>query len=472
MVATTYNGITFSNGDVSFADLVTLYEPDRSGGAVPSLSNSDASKALGAPDGQFVSLGDGGQIRIELRDNVLVANGSSAPDLYVYEIGGDAENVSVFVSTDGRIFERVGASTTQTSGFDIDAVIANSAQNYTPDTVFRFVMIVDDGNQGSQSGVSVGADIDAIGATSTAGRIVGSGLADNVVGTAAGEVIDAGSGGDTVSGGAGNDTLNGEGGNDTIFGGAGRDVIDGGFGDDQLFGGRAPEGDLIFGGQGSDQIFSNAGSDTLYGDGINVIGGGNDVIGTGAGSDRADGGDGNDTLFGGGDAGSDRLNGNNGNDVAYGGRGTDILDGGDGDDEMGGGAGVDTVIGGSGNDTLFGGADADRIVGGTGGDLIYGGTGDDNIFLAGPTIGTASARDGNTDIVGAIANNGNDVVVGFEVGIDDVLLRETGLTSFAQVDAALSNNAQGDAVLTISAGNTIRFVGVSEDQLTAADFVF
>jgi hypothetical protein len=50
-------------------------------------------------------------------------------------------------------------------------------------------------------------------------------------------------------------------------------------------------------------------------------------------------------------------------------------------------------------------------------------------------------------------------------------LRSTGLTSFSQVQALLSQ-AGNDAVLTLSSGAQFRLLGLQASSLTSGDFVF
>ncbi len=465
MAPTTYSGITFPDGDVSFADFAFAYDPAFGGGAVPTASQQELSRIVGAPNNSSVSLGDGGRITVRFDDNVLTGSGDATKDLHIFEVGPDVEDCFVEISADGTTWISVGAITGSTSSIDIDPFIAQAG--FSSSQPFRFVRITDDGDKDDQSGSSVGADIEAVGAISSIGRIAGTNGSEAINGSAAAEVIDAGGGADTVSAGGGNDTVNAGEGNDVVFGGAGIDVINGEGGDDQLFGGVAPEGDVISGGDGNDQVYANAGADSLDG------GLGNDILGTGTGNDTATGGAGNDTLFGGGDTGADLLQGGDGNDIIFAGPGNDLVSGGIGEDEIGGGAGNDIVNGNAGNDTLYGGAGADTVIGGDNGDLIYSGTGDDTVFLGEGSItpSATGSRDGDRDVFGAIANNGNDLVYGFERGIDDIDLSAVSLNSFGEVSAALTDSGSG-VVLDLGAGSSLTLAGVTKAELSAGDFIF
>lgn len=166
----TYNGITFPDGVSSFADAVVSYEPLFGGGPGPSNpSFTDPTQALGTPnytggnDGTgAVSLGDGGRITLRFTDNALIASGDAALDLYVFEIGSQVEDTFVEISVDGVSFLSVGEITGSTGGINIDPFL--SAASIPLDTAFYFVRLTDDPTEGGQSGDTVGADIDAVGA--------------------------------------------------------------------------------------------------------------------------------------------------------------------------------------------------------------------------------------------------------------------------------------------------------------------
>ena len=103
--------------------------------------------------------------------------------------------------------------------------------------------------------------------------------------------------------------------------------------------------------------------------------------------------------------GNDTLVGGTGIDSIAGGTGADRIEGADGSDSLTGDAGNDILLGNDGNDTLSGGADADTLTGGSGDDQLSGGAGAD-VFVFSTSL----------------ANNGVDVVAGFEVGAagDDI----------------------------------------------------
>ncbi len=471
---TTYNGITFKLGDVAFADAVPQYAPVTTNGN-PTSEYRFRDAAIGSPDApppagasnSFVSLGEGGRIVVRFDDNVLVGSGDANPDLYIDEAGtgASAERMFVEISETGSTWISVGVANGGPSSIDIDPFLVGSSA----DRGFRFVRITDDKDQVAQTSAAQGADIDAVGAITSGARMVGNDTPEMLNGTEGREVIIGGGGADTISAGAERDTLEGGEGDDVIFGGAGVDRIFGENGDDQLFGGRSEDADYIEGGSGRDQIYSNGGEDTVFG------GNDDDIIGTGEGDDSASGGSGRDTMFGSTMSGKDTLDGGDDRDVIYAGADADSVDGGNDDDEIGGGSGADSLKGGSGNDTIFGGGGNDTISGGGNSDLLYGGAGDDAVFLGNyannpsPTF----SRDSQSDIYGAVASNGDDTLYGFEVGTDDVNLREVStLNNFTDVQSNLSSNVQNYAVLDLGNGDSITFFGVTQGSLTANDFIF
>ncbi len=169
-------GVEFPQGEISFADAVVSYDPD-AGGAVPTAANSEPGNALGVPevpgstsvgactgdplDCPFVSLGDGGFIILQFTDNLLTGSDDDSLDLWIFEVGPDVEDTFVEISKDATTWYDVGKVFGTTSGIDIDAF------GFSSSDLFSYVRLTDDTNEGGQSGASVGADIDAVGAIST-----------------------------------------------------------------------------------------------------------------------------------------------------------------------------------------------------------------------------------------------------------------------------------------------------------------
>jgi PEP-CTERM motif len=156
-----FAGVDFPQGASSFADAVVLYSPNILNGQ-PIASVRDPAEAIGAPDfvgdSNYVTLGDGGSLTLAFNDNKLTGSGSNSLDLWIFEIGGDVEDTFVEISKDGLLWTAVGKVFGATSGIDIDAF------GFGVNDLFGFVRLTDDTNEGQQTGSTVGADIDAVGA--------------------------------------------------------------------------------------------------------------------------------------------------------------------------------------------------------------------------------------------------------------------------------------------------------------------
>ena len=155
------------------------------------------------------------------------------------------------------------------------------------------------------------------------------------------------------------------------------------------------------------------------------------MLGTDQAADWMAGNGGDDTLYG--YAGDDRLNGNVGNDKLYGGLG---------DDRMMGGAGHDELYGEQGNDRLSGDQGNDRMTGGEG-----------------------------LDTFTFINKFGLDTITDFVAADDTIQFVRKSFTSFAQVQAAWSQDGD-DVVIRSGTANVLRIENVSLDSLTQADFLF
>ena len=166
-------GVEFPQGAVSFADAVVSYAPVLVGGTQPTLPHREPTRALGVPDYAgdnscasgpectFVSLGDGGTLTLRFIDNLLTGSGNNMADLWIFEVGPDVEDMFVEISSDGLNWLSVGKVGGSTAGVDLDAF------GYGINDTFGFVRLRDDPLLGGQSGATVGADIDAVGAIST-----------------------------------------------------------------------------------------------------------------------------------------------------------------------------------------------------------------------------------------------------------------------------------------------------------------
>ena len=157
-------GVDFPAGAISFADAVTNYSPVIQSGR-PTAGNRNGDNSLGVPNSSFVSLGDGGVITLAFTDNFLTGSGSDDLDLWIFEIGTDVEDTFVEISKDNSVYVSVGKVFGSTSGIDIDAF------GFGPEDLFTYVRLRDDPDEGAQSGATVGADFDAVGAISTVAAI-------------------------------------------------------------------------------------------------------------------------------------------------------------------------------------------------------------------------------------------------------------------------------------------------------------
>ena len=168
--AETFHGVNFPGGIASFADEVVSYDPVTYGTTNQYPTERTPSEALGAPDYSegvgydYVTLGDGGFLTLKFTDNSLSGSGSNAKDLWIFEIGGDVEDTFVWISKNGINWSSVGKVTGGTLGIDIDAYGFGIADR------FSFIRLQDDPNEGQNSGEgsTAGADIDAVGAISSA----------------------------------------------------------------------------------------------------------------------------------------------------------------------------------------------------------------------------------------------------------------------------------------------------------------
>jgi Ca2+-binding RTX toxin-like protein len=312
------------------------------------------------------------------------------------------------------------------------------------------------------------ANVENLELATNAGSIFGVGneLANTITGNFGDNLLIAGGGDDFVLGGDGNDALFGQGGDDILFGDAGTDYL--------------------VGGDGNDILGGDDGADALYGeDGDDLLIGGSDFQ-----TDILVGGAGNDTLVGGsfesftqnatGAGDYDLLDGGAGDDVYYVDTPADLtfeaLDG-----------GTDTVIAnivgagvylyanvenlilegvtpfGVGNELanqLTGSASGNYLLGGAGNDTINGGAGGDVLF------GEAGA-----DVFVFETGTGGDVIGDFQPGVDRIALAGLGFADFAALQGSIFEN-NGTTGINLGGGDFIVLNGITNAQLSAADFIF
>lgn len=261
------------------------------------------------------------------------------------------------------------------------------------------------------------------------------------------ELVTTGAADNTIYGDQGNDTLTSNGGDDVLFGGLNDDRLRAGDGDDRVYGGEGA--DIMRGGDGADLLDGDTDSDLIYG------GRGNDEIYAGSSADVVTAGDGDDTVDGGSSA-----------DMIRGGNGADDLSGGTGNDTVYGGAGNDKISGGNNTDHLKGGAGDDQLIGGSGGDTLNGGRDDDSL-----------KGNGGADVFVFNRKAGDDVIVDFENGVDQIDLTAFGLRPAdyaAIVQPAVSNPGGGAAFIDLAplgGEGSILIEGLTFGNVDATDFI-
>jgi Ca2+-binding RTX toxin-like protein len=428
-------------------------------------------------------------------DTLVIQNGGSLPD--------GIENLVVrnaFQETDavGNSLNNVIRIESSEAGSVV--YVTGGAGNDTVDGAGGFIVAAFEGNFGNDSvqggarggwldfngsAGSVVVQIAAGTATSSAGNVTFTGIA-NVVGSNMADRITAGGAGSQI---------NGFGGDDTLIGGAGNDLF---FGEGTQFGAPVDTfgtgNDSIFGGGGNDTLFGNDGNDTLDG------GLGNDRLGSGFVADN-EGSEGNDTFmftvapgtanadvvtdF---DSGADRIvldgnahasSGASGNfaasDVRFWSSGTGTAH--DGDDRViynssngqlwydadGNGAGARQLI-----------ATLEGIPALTASDItIINGSGTGGGGGGGSVINGTSANDTLTGTAGNDTINGlggNDLFVAGSTGGADVIAGGTGTDSIEFRDRATSGVVVDFGTGTITGGSsgTISFTGV--ERVVASNF--
>lgn len=145
-----------------------------------------------------------------------------------------------------------------------------------------------------------------------------------------------------------------------------------------------------------------------------------------------------------------QITGTDGPDALDGSADPDAIEGHEGDDRLYGHGGDDTLEGDDGNDLLAGGDGDDLLDGGAGDDRLWGGEGADTIVF----------RDGY----------GHDVVMDFDVAAGRVALVSHGVTGWDDVAARLTPDHDGAALLRLDDGSTLRFEGLTVDDLRPENF--
>ena len=452
--------LAFYNIENLFVDGTQVFPPDFTveGGAGDDLIDESY---LGDPEGDLINANDNaGGNNDDLvtagagNDTVLSGDGA---DVVYGELGNDSLDAGTGADT---LYGGAGDDTVE--GFSGNDSLFGDAGN---DTITdAFYGDATDGNNQLFGGI--GDD------TLTTG-----GGDDTLYGGDGNNALYAGAGEDWVLGESGDDQLNGEAGNDTLSGMAGNDILDAGagddyayadWGDDTIYGGTG--NDLLAGGEGADKLRGDLGNDTF--DIRNNFGNGDDILGgeDASGLDRdvldaAANTEGSDISYSGDEAGHytstatgdilefaeiESLVLGSGSDHVY-------AENADGGIRIDLGAGDDRIYAGSGVDTIMAGAGADIVQGGQGNDLI-----------------DLGAADGAVDTVNMVAGDGRDILTGFEAPIDNGDGTFTGLdqVEVSNVldalgnpvntdDVVVSDDGNGNAVLTFPNGESMTLMGVS-----------
>lgn len=182
--AEVFNTVNFPAGSESFADLLIRFDPEFSGGTA--TVDPHPYVTVGVPNFTWQSLGDGGLIELLFVDNALTNSRNSSPDLYIGEGDGTAEDFFVSLrptaetkallnpadDTNGdgyyEIGNFVGARRTGAAGFvrTIDIDQAFPLQRHLQ-LAFDAIQIVDDPDRGEETGLTVGLDLESVGAISS-----------------------------------------------------------------------------------------------------------------------------------------------------------------------------------------------------------------------------------------------------------------------------------------------------------------
>lgn len=145
---------TVKDGEYSFATRVVEFTHGDPWTSIQ--KNQDPSVTLGQPDykgessGADLCLGAGGALVLEF--NVSIVDGEGE-DIYVFEVGPDAEATKVEVSSDLKTWYEVGTAKGKTTGLDLNGKVPEDGR-------FRYVRLTDLREHPDSSWP--GADIDAV----------------------------------------------------------------------------------------------------------------------------------------------------------------------------------------------------------------------------------------------------------------------------------------------------------------------
>ncbi len=442
-----------------------------------------------------VYLTSGAAVTVSLNVGGLVDGGSATGDTLVnveHVIGSDFDD-KITGNADNNTLDGQSGADNLNGGAGDDLLLGDNGDDTLTGGAGADVLVGGDGIDTASYGnatafVTVNLAVNsATGADQGTGDVV---TVENVTGSNFNDFLTGNKLVNVLSGGSGDDTLVGGGGADTLIGGAGlRDLVDYSSSDDGVIvdliagtGITSDSGPDIL--SGIEDVIGSAFADTLTGNTAqNILRGGNgaDSINAANNNDEVDGGQGDDILVGG--AGADIVNGGDGIDTAsyatsdariianlvsntatgsgHGAGDTLVqienLTGSAFNDILTGNADANALVGSAGADTLSGNGGADTLNGGAGIDVLNGGAGNDTLV---------AGADADTFVYDTLSF-GNDEIIGWQNGSDKIDL------AFAGLDFADFTKTQdgADTLLTLSAGNSIRFVGINANVIEATDFI-
>ncbi len=423
--------VTAINGDGGHDEIIGSPGAD----LIRGNNGEDILIGLGGDD---TLLGGQGNDQLEGGDGFDVLNGGTEDDTLsggdksdVYEVSGDEAEYDDFDD------EGTGSNDRVVNVGDSDVIIADF------DSTQNGIDAWD--NQGYQITGNGGAnafDFSQVNLTGVS-AIDGLGGNDTITGSVGGDTIRGGAGRDQLEGHDGDDLLLGEGGNDLLEGGKGFDTLEGGAGEDTLSGGDHSDTYQVSADEAEFDTFDDSG--TGSGDRIVNVGDTDVVM-----SDFDSATTGIEVW----DNGGYEIQGNGGanfldfSQISL--SNVSAIDARGGNDEVVGSSGNDLILGGGGKDTIIGGNGNDTIEGGAGADELWGGVGAD-VFIFTPS------------------QVGEDRIEDFQAeGADRIDLRSF-TTSFSELVISDDN---GDAVIELPDGQSIRLVGFVFGDLDEDDFLF